>query len=294
MATARRHDRMPLPARPPTLRLLWVTVSWATVLAVLAVVVWLANPAAAAGRREPPDVVGLTLPEARTLIQQQWYPGVRSFAPTIRVLPDPLPAQVPPEAARVVTQTVVQYLEDSSELSRAAVIDLVAGTAVPDLVGRSRDEAQALLEAVGLSLETTGTGPVGRHDPVAGTLVPYGTTVKVVLVPATSSTGTTPARTPPSEPDAAATVPDDTGAASWVGWPVGAVLLAVALVGLWALRSARRPPGHPPAPARVRVDPHPDPAPVVSVHPQAADAELVVRIVPGPDLGRLDLTEVSR
>jgi hypothetical protein len=72
------------------------------------------------------------------------------------------------------------------------------------------------------------------------------------------------------------------------------VLLALALAGLWVLRAARHSSRPPPAPPRVRVDPHPDPAPVVSVHPQAADAELVVRIVPGPDLGRLDLTEVSR
>ena len=38
----------------------------------------------------------------------------------------------------------------------------------------------------------------------------------------------------------------------------------------------------------------PDPTPVVSVHPQAADPELLVQVVPGPDLGRLTLTEESR
>ena len=38
-----------------------------------------------AANREPPDVVGMTLPEAQTLIQQQWYPR---FTPTIRVAPD--------------------------------------------------------------------------------------------------------------------------------------------------------------------------------------------------------------
>ena len=355
-----------------------------------------------AANREPPDVVGMTLPEAQTLIQQQWYPR---FTPTIRVVPD-LPEQVPPEAARVVEQRVVQYLEDSSETDLAAIIDLTAGSVVADLVGRTRDEAQALVEALGLSLKATGTGRVDRQDPAAGTLVPFGTTVRAVLVPLTSDTRTVPNLRGLTEADAraavegvdlelrvgdrtgdgeltvstqdpaagtdvkrgdavsvtlvgsgtslpAVAVPDVTGLepqvvrrvldaaglalavdpsgvdqglsfrqdpepgvrvasgstvtvafaevvdsepASWVGWPVGAVLVAVVLLGVWTVRSmrSRRPPRGPPAPPEVRVEPRPDPAPVVSVHPQAADPELLVQVVPGPDLGHLTLTEESR
>ncbi len=101
---------------------------------------------------------------------------------------------------------------------------------------------------------------------------------------------TTPAVTDP------APQPVDSEPASWVGWPVGAVLVAVVLLGVWTVRSmrSRRPPRDPPAPPEVRVEPRPDPAPVVSVHPQAADPELLVQVVPGPDLGHLTLTEESR
>ena len=251
-----------------------------------------------AANREPPVVVGMTLPEAQTLIQQQWYPR---FTPTIRVVPD-LPEQVPPEAARVVEQRVVQYLEDSSETDLAAIIDLTAGSVVADLVGRTRGEAQQLVDALGLTLKATGTGRVDRQDPAAGTLVPFGTTVQAVLVPPPAVTPTLPTPsavlpevTAPAVTDPAPQ-PVDSEPASWVGWPVGAVLVVVVLLGVWTVRSmrSRRPPRDPPAPPDVRVEPRPDPSPVVSVHPQAADPELLVQVVPGPDLGRLTLTEEPR
>lgn len=252
-----------------------------------------------AANREPPEVVGMTLSAAQTLIQQQWYPR---FTPTIRVVP-PLPEQVPLEAARVVEQRVVQYLEDSSETDLAAVIDLTAGSVVADLVGRTREEAQQLVDALGLTLKATGTGRVDRQDPAAGTLVPFGTAVQAVLVPpppAVTPTLPTPSAALPEVPMPAVTDPApqpvDSEPASWVGWPVGAVLAAVVLLAVWTVRSmrSRRPPRHPPPPPEVRVEPCPDPAPVVSVHPQAADPELLVQVVPGPDLGQLTLTEDSR
>lgn len=350
-----------------------------------------------AANREPPNVVGMTLPEAQALIQQQWYPR---FTPTIRVTPE-LPEQVPPDAARVVDQTVVQYLEDSSETDLAAIIDLTVGSVVADLVGRTRDEAQGLVDALGLSLKATGTGLVDRQDPAAGTLVPFGSTVQAVLVPPTSNTRTVPALLELTEAQARAAVegvdlvlrvagssgegeltvaeqdpragtevdagdavtvtlvgsgsptvevavpdvtglesqvvqrvldaaglvlaldPDgteeglsfrqdpeagtqvaagsvvtvafavveETGPASVVVWSSGAVLLAVVVLGLWMLRSARRPPSGPAAPPDVTVHPHPDPAPAVSVQQNPAGHDLVVRVVPGADPGRLTLTE---
>lgn len=416
MTAAIRHraPRMPSPARRRTLRVPRARsarpVTVAALLAALVVVLAtggaaLASGPAAAAPRQPPNVVGLTLPEAQTLILQQWYPR---FTPTIRVTPD-LPDQVPPEAARVVDQTVVQYLEDSSETDLAAIIDLTVGSVVADLVGRTEKEAQSLVDALGLTLKATGSGLVDRQDPVAGTLVPFGSTVQAVLVPPTSNARTVPpllrlseaeARAavegvdlvlrvgdrsgdgeltvseqdpaPGTEVDAgdavtvtlvgsdsttdAVAVPDvtglepqvvqrvldaaglvlavdpsgtqdeglsfrqdpeagtevapgstvtvafavvgATGPASWVGWPAGAALLGVLVLGLWglrSLRSSRRPPREPPAaPTDVTVEPHPDPAPVVSVFPDASDADLVLQVVPGPDLGRLTLTEETR
>ena len=148
----------------------------------------------------------MALPEAQTLIQQQWYPR---FTPTIRVTPE-LPQQVPPEAARVVEQRVVQYLEDSSETDLAAIIDLTAGSVVADLVGRTRDEAQQLVDALGLTLKATGTGRVDRQDPAPGTLVPFGTTVQAVLVPpppAVTPTLPTPSAVLPEVPTPVVTAP---------------------------------------------------------------------------------------
>ncbi|HYN66776.1 MAG TPA: PASTA domain-containing protein [Ornithinibacter sp.] len=375
----------------------------ALALALSILLLPVAAPAAAsaamlpAANREPPNVVGLPLPEAQALIQEQWYPR---FTPTIRVEPD-LPKQVPPDAARVVDQAVVQYLEDSSEIDLAAIIELTAGSVVADLVGRTRDEAEGLVDALGLSLKATGTGRVDSQDPAAGTLVPFGTTVEAVLVPPASNTRTVPALLDLTEAEARAAVEgvdlvlrvggssgdgeptvaqqdpragtevdagdavtvtlvgsgpatatvavpdvtglepqvvqrvldaaglvlaldpggpdeglsfrqdpeagtqvaagttvtvafavvDETGPASVVVWSSGAVLLAVVVLGLWLLRSSRRPPSGPPAPPDVTVRPHPDPAPAVSVQQNPAGHDLVVRVVPGPDPGRLTLTE---
>lgn len=158
----------------------------------------------AAQHREPPTVVGLTLPEAQTRIEQQWYPGPTSFKPTIKVTPD-IPAQVPPEAARVVDQTVVLYREDSDDVSPNAVIDLTVGSTVADLVGRTPEEAQGLTDALGLFLKPDGEGLVQTQDPGAGALVPFGTTVVAIL----ATPPTSPGPTVPTVP--LASVPQLTG-----------------------------------------------------------------------------------
>ena len=169
----------------------------AFVLAV-AVLLPLVPQAARAGvlpraNREPPSVVGMTLPEAQAAIAEQWYPR---FAPTVRVVPD-LPEQVPADAALVLDQTVVQYLEESSETDPAAVIDLTVGSVVADLEGLTRDEAQTVVDALGLYLKPSGVGLVTTQDPAALSRVPFGTTVQVELVPPVSTTPPTPTvRTP--------------------------------------------------------------------------------------------------
>ena len=159
----------------------------AAVVTVLAVGAIPAAPAVAATfslvtaeRREPPDVRGLTLPEASARIQDEWYPD---YTPTIELDPE-IPDQVPPETARVVDQTVVLYIEDNKDdVGEEAVIRLTPGSAVADLVGRTRDEAEALLDALGLLLEPSGEGRVTTQDPAAGTVVPFGTTVVARLEP---------------------------------------------------------------------------------------------------------------
>src|SRR5918995_337482 len=179
---------------PPLRRRLSSRVLARTLLSVVAAVVTAlavgAIPAASAlasmasvvtsERREPPDVRGLTLPEASTRIQDEWYPD---YTPTIELDPE-IPDQVPPETARVVDQTVVLYIEDNKDdVGEEAVIRLTPGSAVADLVGRTRDEAEAPLDALGLLLEPSGEGRVTTQDPAAGTVVPFGTTVVARLEP---------------------------------------------------------------------------------------------------------------
>ena len=376
----------------------------------------------AAQHREPPTVVGLTLPEAQTRIEQEWYPGDTGFKLTIRVTPD-IPAQVPPEAARVVGQTVVLYLEDSADVSPSAVIDLTVGSAVADLVGRTRGEAQGLIDALGLFLKPNGEGVVRTQDPEAGRLVPFGTTVVAILATRPTSPGSTgpivptgPLATVPqltglteaearakvggvdlrlrvgqssgpgertvtkqdpaagteraaggvvtvilrgsSVPGRTVVVPDVTGLdldvvrqvltaaklamiadpsgsrasdgglsfrqdpqpgqrvppgtsvtvafaavdasapVGWRVWPVGAAALALLLLALWVVRliHRRRPPrANPsPRPADISLDPHPGPAPLVSLSSSHPAADLTLRVVPTADPGALTLTEDTR
>ncbi|WP_392544532.1 PASTA domain-containing protein [Oryzobacter telluris] len=168
------------------------------VLAVLAVVAGLVTAATApagaavpsAERREPPVVVGRSLTEARTLLQEQWYPNAEGDY-RIDVVPSPtVPEQVPEDAAQVIDQKVTQYLEDSDPKDRVASITLVVGSVVADLVGRTREEAEGILEALGLVAAVKGEGVVIRQSPAPETVVPFGSRVGLVLAPPPSRAGT--------------------------------------------------------------------------------------------------------
>ena len=161
-----------------------------------------AGAAAVAEPRQPPDVVGTTLDQARSRIEQEWYPG---FTPTVLLTPD-VPEQVAPEGVVVVAQEVVQYRENSDDVTPSAVIRLTVGSVVADLVGRTRDEAQALVDALGLSLKPTGEGLVTSQDPPAGVLVPFGSTVVATLEPPPSTGRTVPDVRGLTEADARAAV----------------------------------------------------------------------------------------
>ncbi len=144
-----------------------------------------------AERREPPVVVGQSLTDARALIAEQWYPSTRVQF-TLSIVPDPaVPQQVPEDAAKVLAQDVTLYLEDSDPEQRAAAITLTVGSVVADLVGRTREEAEGILEALGLQATVKGEGVVIRQSPVAETVVPFGTRVGLELAPPPSTAGTT-------------------------------------------------------------------------------------------------------
>jgi beta-lactam-binding protein with PASTA domain len=159
---------------------------------------------------QPPNVVGLTLPEARTLIEQQWYPKSTStfaFKVTVQSTGN-IPEEVPESKVFVLSQTVVLPQKDTSGANPKAVISLTVGSAVPDLVGHTLKEAQGLLDAVGLRIKATGDGSVVRQSPGAGRMVPFGTLVTVVLAPPPPNGKTVPTLLGLTETQASAAVKD--------------------------------------------------------------------------------------
>lgn len=312
-----------------------------------------------AGSQQPPEMIGLTLPEARTLIEQRRYPrstGTFELAvPSAGATGDGLVVKQSPEAGTIVPfRTVVTVVLAPPPPK---------GRIVPTLLGLTETQAGAAVEEVDLKLAATASSGTGERkvtgqEPLPGTELQVGGVVSVtlrgtgeprdpvvvpkvvvpkVVVPAV--TGLNPqivkralsdaelrlrvdpsgtqheglsfrqdpqpgSRVTPGTPVtvtfavAVAAGSEATPAAPWP-WLGGAALLALLGLALWSARLLRRSPAPPrvhapPHPPEISVDPHPDPAPVVSTHPTSPDADLVVRIVPGPDVGSLLLTREPR
>lgn len=130
--------------------------------------------------REPPQVQGLLLPEARAAIGKQWFGG--QFVVVFEVVPE-VPAQVGADAAVVVGQEVLDYGGSVDDVGPppSPVIRLTVGSRAPDLL-RTRPEAEALVGALGLELPARGPdepdGSVVAEQPtVPGTLLAFGAVV---------------------------------------------------------------------------------------------------------------------
>ena len=85
-----------------------------------------------------------------------------------------------------------QWLEytgkDGKTIKRKSIVKLYSedsevrvSVQVPDLIGKTATEAEAILKESGLNLKTTGSGYVANQDPPAGTQVEKGTIVRVEL-----------------------------------------------------------------------------------------------------------------
>ena len=180
-----------------------------------------------------PDLAGLTLDEARGLLEKT------------RLRPGNV-TRVPGEAA---AETVVgQAPPASTSLDPGSGVDIQLSTgpqavALPDLVGKTVAEALAALAGLPLRIvrvdsvpTSAGNGTVVRQSPPAGSQVPPGTGISLVLGVATSPV--------------AATVPVPPGPASPPAWPARplpwAIILTVVVLalaaaqGLWRWR--KRPP----------------------------------------------------
>ena len=161
------------PKRP-----VWPWVLGLGLVAILVVALWLGG--AFGGGVAVPDLRGLTLDEARTTLSDV---GLELGALTTGQ----------GEPGTVEGTVIGQSPEAGAERDEGSTVDLVlAGTAevvMPDLVGLSQADAEAAVRAAGLIVERVSSvysndvpaGSVADQTPLAGSKVPAGTPVTIVL-----------------------------------------------------------------------------------------------------------------
>jgi beta-lactam-binding protein with PASTA domain len=129
-----------------------------------------------------PDVIGLSQDEAVALVEAQNIPYE---------LEDEISDD---EAGVCVASTILVGNEVTGDAK--TILTITKHPTVPDLIGKTRDEARVLLEAQGLKMEVktvpqvTGVpiGQIVKSDPVAGTELAKGDTVTVNVTTAKSKT----------------------------------------------------------------------------------------------------------
>jgi len=172
-------------------------------VALIAVIVWLMssmfNDEPGSDKVAVPDVRGKLLEEARTeLIQKGFKPQVKN------VICEPTPTSEPgkcgPDEFGVVIDT---NPAPGTQMNQSDTLTLMVGSkpanvAVPDLSGKTVDEAKAQLQPLGLTVDPTVTedevdddtqiGKVVAQDPQSGIQVAPGTAVKLTIGKAKQAT----------------------------------------------------------------------------------------------------------
>jgi hypothetical protein len=172
----------------------WATLVLVATLAVLAP----AGPAWA--RADPPDVTGLRIAEAEKALKDWDQSVVITYEPPL----DKLPVGVDPSTVGV---AFYRYIPPAAEFDPPGVV-IAVGALVPDLVGRTREEAVAILAAHGLGgffdpQETPSDWVVMRQDPAAGVITRFRSSVRLGLTaptPGPTETTQTPPESPPQTP----------------------------------------------------------------------------------------------
>ena len=145
--------------------------------------------------RVPPDVYGKRVDEAEQMLQD-WRPGIQ-----IKRLPD----SPPPAGANLLYGTALQYSQAEDNPQRAhtsnssQTIGLHVTGRIPDLVGKTRAEAEQLLWLFGMigvfqPADGVAAAKVKTQDLTPGTQALWGTTVTAQLGPAPN--GATRVRVP--------------------------------------------------------------------------------------------------
>lgn len=147
----------PLRRSSPTSRLLVVVMLGFLVVSL---------PGWAWAQEEPPDVVGVQVDQAIAILEEAGF-EVEVVSPAAEADPD----------------LVVVILQESFPEDRFVRVFL--GTLVPDLIGTTGDQADAVVSSHGLSLsidgEETGESQVVEQSPSPGELVEFGTAVEARL-----------------------------------------------------------------------------------------------------------------
>jgi len=128
---------------------------------------------ASVARDDPPDVRGLSVDDARKVLQA-WNRTV-----VIQVVPARLPAGVDESTVVVATSTLISQPTSPNVAAKEPVVRLTLGTRVPDLTGMTPTEATRALEERGLRLaaptpQTEPTWVVTTQQVPPGSIVEFG------------------------------------------------------------------------------------------------------------------------
>jgi hypothetical protein len=254
---------------------------WAALVAVGTALGALAWPSAAWAVADPPDVRGLAVDTAQKALVG-WDEGV---IVTLNPGLDTIPPAVDPSNLVVVASQWLNPTPIDPEPPRI-VLDL--GVAVPDLTGRTVDEARQALAVRGLTWQETpaptdATWVVRNQRPGGGILARLGSNVFLFLEQPQQPTPEPERSAAPLQPTAAPAAPDrGVPAAAVVVAGGGLALLVVIVLAALALRGRRPKPartGTPAgggAPGLQPSESHPAPGVTVRLEPRYDPGTLAV------------------
>ncbi|MGE5156282.1 MAG: hypothetical protein ACM3JP_02170 [Betaproteobacteria bacterium] len=245
---------------------------------VAAMALALTGPAPAAAADDPPNIDGLTVDQATTALQNWNKSVVITFVPAL----DKVPPSLGPDAVLVYASHLIpQTFRPAFVPPPQVEVDL--GTPLPDLTGRTPSAVDSLLAPVEMTANPLPVGfqpdwVVRNQRPEAGTIMPFGSRITVVLVAPTAPSVTATPLIPPSPPPRRRISPALVAA---VGGGSLALLALAALLTTSSLRRRRRRLG-----PLQRVEARPHAGPVIGPHLYSPMPGLSVRLEarsnPGP------------
>jgi hypothetical protein len=246
------------------------------------------RPSAALADNNPPNVNGLSANQA-TLALQNWDKTVViTFVPALDQLP---PSLGPDDALVYASHVILPPLDFKPPTPLPPEFELDLGAAVPDLTGLTPSDVDSRLNPLEFKGVPSPDGfqpdwVVQAQRPEAGTVLPFGSAVTVVLAPAsvlpsTPNLSTTPVAPPPPPPPPPPRRFDPVLVGEVGGGSLAALLL-IALVTTSSLRRSRRRRRPPPV---EQVEARPHAGPIQPPELVSSLPSLSVRLEPRPNPG---------